>query len=532
MLIGFTDEQHQQVLHELLHTGVPAELNLLDTVLEEGSSKSGLVNDVVFMYRKGAEQPLPLFRLLHKSNPDCIVVEVLPPNQNHYADSGQEFLQSCRIIFAPEREEFQLALQFVLQYSLLKRDFRHCKSLLHLSESRVLQLVDTSTHAVAYLSKGQFVHANIAFLALFAADSLNELSRFPLLKLIDNDEKTLLADYLTMVNKGDGSDVSLTLSMKKTTGIPFAANVSVAPVVYQGQRCYQMWVAPTSLKSSPEVIPVAHALNVWELPREETEVANINPFDKVIGVAGYDEAEKRIDALLKGVQSDDVAQLSLRELYDLREGSLNSAWVSLDVKPDEFKKVNLLLTRMARTNKPKHSVDNFWDQLLFRLAFDALVHERRSRRMYYMELSVSVIRNSALMAQLVALVTALEQKSSQLRFVFNATVSMDVVPQLVKVAGSLRALNCGIVIDNFSVDATSLYLFRKLQPNCVFFDKYWLESLKEKPDGCAFLSGFVQQLESKDVSVMLPQTLQRRQDRLLVLSGASFGQEKTSKHRA
>ena len=149
-----------------------------------------------------------------------------------------------------------------------------------------------------------------------------------------------------------------------------------------------------------------------------------------------------------------------------------------------------------------------------------------------MELSVSAVRNKPLMAQLVTLVTALEQKSSQLMIVFDASVSMDDIPQVTAVAGSLRALNCGVVLDNFSVDTTPLYLYRKLQPDTVFFDKYWLESLKEKQDGCAFLSGFVQQLESKDVSVMLPQTLQRRQDRLLVLSGASFGQEKTSKHRA
>ncbi|PWQ98982.1 EAL domain-containing protein [Leucothrix arctica] len=532
MLIGFTDEQHQLVLDELLSTGVPAKLNLLDTVKSGGHSEVDVVNDVAFLYRKSIEQPLPLFKYLHKRNPDCIAVEVLPPDHKYFGDSSQDLLQSCRIIYAPEREEFQLALQFVLQYSLLKRDFRHCKSLLNLSEKRVLKLVNTSTHAVAYLSKGQFVHANIAFLALFGADSIDELSRFPLLKLIDKEEKGLLADYLAMANKSGGLDVGLTLSMKKVSGIPFNSTVSVAPVVYQGQRCYQMWVAPTTLSPKFDVIPVAQALNVWELPGEEKEGVVKNPFDKVIGVSSQDEAEKRLDALLKGIQHDDVAKLGLRELYDLKKGPLNSTWVVLDVNPEEFNKINLLLAPMTSSNKSKHSLENFWDQLLFRLVFDALVHERQSRRFYYMELSVSAIRNEALMAQLVTLASALEQKSSQLRIVFDAAVSMDVIPQLAAVAGSLRALNCGIVLDNFSVETTPLYLYRKLQPDCVFFDKYWLESLKEKQDGWVFLSRFVQQLESKDVSVMLPQTLQKRQDRLLVLSGTSFGQEKTTKHRA
>ena len=277
---------------------------------------------------------------------------------------------------------------------------------------------------------------------------------------------------------------------------------------------------------------MAQALNVWELPLAETESVSKNPFDQVVGASSSGEGEESIDALLKGVQRDDVARLSLRELYDLKQGPLNSVWVGLDVKPDEFKQISLLLARMERTHKSRGVSEHFWDQLLFRFVFDALIHERQSRRLYYMELSVSAVRNKALMAQLVTLVTALEQKSSQLMIVFDASVSMDDIPQVTAVAGSLRALNCGVVLDKFSVDTTPLYLYRKLQPDCVFFDKYWLESLKEKHDGGVFLSRFVRQLESKNVSVMLPQVLQKRQDRLLVLSGTSFGQEKTTKHCA
>ena len=249
MLIGFTDEQHQLVLNELLKTGVPAKLNTLAEGLDggEGSEATWAVNDLVFFYRKSTKLPASLFRYLHKHNSDCILVEVFPPHSNYSEQNSQQLLQSCQIIYAPEHEEFQLAIQFVLQYTLLKRDFRYCKSLLSVSEGRVLKLVDSSTQAVAYLSKGEFVHANIAFLALFAADSLSELSRFPLLKLIDKSEKSLLADYLMMVNKNESVDINLTLSMKKVSGIPFNASISVVPAVYKEQRCYQIWVTPTHL---------------------------------------------------------------------------------------------------------------------------------------------------------------------------------------------------------------------------------------------------------------------------------------------
>ena len=526
MLIGFSDKQHQLVLDELLNTGIPARLNLLGSEQHDGETEVKVtLNDLVFYYRKGEEQPLPLFHFLHNHNPDCIVVEVVPPQYSINDKGSQKLLQSCKIIYAPEREEFQLALQFVLQYGLLKKDFRQCKSLLKLSENRVLKLVNTSTSAVAYLSQGKFLHANIAFLALFSADSVKELSRFPLLKLINTEEKGLLADYLAMVNKGEGVDIDLTLSMKKVSGAPFAASVSASKVVYQGLSCYQIWVKPVHRVFKPKVIPTAKALNVWELPLAEKEEVTNNPFDQVVGYSSNDD-EKRIDVLIRGVLQDDIAKLNRKEIYDLKQGALNSVWVTLDVNPDEFKKVNLLLERMTRSNQSSVSSDNFWEQLLFRLVYDALVHERQSRRIYYLELSVNAMRNRSLMAQLSKLVAALDDKSQQLRIVFDAAVSMEMIPQLSAVANSLRALNCGIVLDNFSVDTTSLYLYRKLQPGCVFFDKYWLENLKEREDGSLFLGRFIRQLESKCVSVMLPQTLQKRQDRLLVLSGTSFGQEK------
>jgi len=293
-----------------------------------------------------------------------------------------------------------------------------------------------------------------------------------------------------------------------------------------------MWVVPNKLGSKPSAIPVARALNIWELPSAEGEPAAQNPFDKLIDLSNNSESGKRLDVLLQGVQKADIANLNLKEIYDVKQGSLNSVWVTLDIRSDEFKEINLLLTRFNGSSEIPYLPESFWDKLLFQMTYDVLRYERQSRIAYYLKIKSSAVANNELMSQLTALIVDLKQKSTQLKLVFDSTVSLETMPKVVEIAKSLRALGCGIVLEKFSVDSMPLYLYRELKPDCVFFDKHWLESLKEKKDGCLFLSRFVQQLENNHVSVMLPKVLQSRQDRLLVLSGISFSQENAVKNCA
>jgi EAL domain-containing protein (putative c-di-GMP-specific phosphodiesterase class I) len=102
---------------------------------------------------------------------------------------------------------------------------------------------------------------------------------------------------------------------------------------------------------------------------------------------------------------------------------------------------------------------------------------------------------------------------------------MNRIPQMNKIVSLLKKTGCSIALNNFSVDTTPLFLFKSIKPSQVIFDSQWVDEIKTKNDNGLFIKRFVQKLENLGVSVLVPQSMQKDQDRLFVLTGASIGQE-------
>ena len=534
LIIGLSEPQHAALVSDCKRLDSALRLNKnpmtasgFKAVLKQSSI------DAVFIKRKLGSSLDSLYPALKKNNPDCIVIELIdPPVVANQLDDLID-LQSCRIIFDRSHAEFYLALQFVVQYTRLKIDFRRCKSLLYLSEQRSSRLVNSSSIAIAYLFQGKILHANIPFLVLFNADSVDEVKRFPLLKLIDKDEQRVFASYLAEVRHAPHLHTELTLTLKRVSGAPFYAKVYISPIVIREKRCYQMWVEELPQESKPDVIPVAKSLNVWDMPIDNTETVQVNPFDQVLNTPDDKKhKETSIDVMLDALQHDELVKLRYKELYVPTEGALNQVLIDLDVKPDEFKKINTLLTKMPEVTSNPHAYGHFWDQLLFRMVCDELLHESSPGRTYLVNLSSSMISDAEIVLWLFKMLKLLKSKSIQLMLLVDAQIPMTRIPQTQKVIELLRGAGCKIALNNFSVDTTPLFLYRRIQPETVFLDSQWLDVLKEKPDGNMFLSRFVQQIEGRGVAVFIPHAIQKCQNRLLVLSGTSFGQEKTTKNCA
>ena len=532
LILGFPPTQHAALSQTLRSFSIGLNLNAVS--LQPQQLKQRLVSgpvDVVFILQKTISNREQLARLLSKNNRDSILVELIHPNASLAPPSFSHLLQACKVVYDPARKEFLLALQFVLQYTVLKKEFRHCKSLLLLSETRAHRLVDSSSRAIAYIANGRILHANIPFLVLFAASSMEEMQRFSLLRLISKDEHALFAKYLAGIKRTPGISTSLALTMRRTSGAPFNARVHISPVVLEGQRCYQIWVDQITKNSDKdEVIPVAKPLNIWDLPLDQGDVVEVNPFDDVLGLSESQSKsslnqKQSTDILLDELEQDEQVGLRMRELHAPGRIPLNMTWVDLDVPPDQFKKVNMLLSRLPVKDSSGLDYTGFWEQLKYRLLFSEVTHTASSTTMYLVELNKHVIANADAIIWLFKLLSNLGDKARQLTLMVDANIPMSWIPQTQKVISLLRSSGCSIALNNFSVDTTPLFLYRKIQPERLIFDRQWLESLKQKPQGNLFLSRFIQQLKRRDVSVVLPFAQQKHQNRLLVLPGSSFCQE-------
>ena len=528
LIIGFTPEQHTALVQDL--KSAQASLRLNDTALNPDAFDSLIKRariDVVFLKYNPQANFNPLYKRLYLNNRDCIVVELIDPEfkVNEEEPPKQKGVQRCRVIHSPELREFHLALQFVMQYVILKKDFRRCKSLLFLSEHRVSRLVDSSNLAIAFIAEGKILHANIPFLVMFSAESLAELKRFSLQKLIAEDEHQVFANYLMELNRSPTFTADLLLTMRRTSGAPFNAKLQASRVVSKGRRCYQLWVEQRAQDYQEESIPVTKSLNIWDLPVDSAERVDSNPFDRVLSmdVQVAQTAENSLEVLQKEMINDNQVRLRYRELYELGRRPLNTAWAKLDIDPEDFRMINSLLSRNMAASLPVYA--SFWDQLMFKLILEALNLETLSDRKYLVTLSANMIADSDMMLWLSKMLQSMGDKTKQLVLIIDAEMQMNRIPQTHKVVDFLRSSGCSIALNNFSVDTTPLFLFKHINPKLVMLDSEWIDELKDKNDDGLFIKRFVQKLESLGVSVLIPQAQQKHQDRLFVLTGTSFGQE-------
>jgi len=530
LIIGFSSEKHIALVHDLksAHTLLKVNQKALKPDAFDLLIKRSRIDVVFLKYGRKADFQ-PLYKKLRANNKDCIVVELIDPMSEalDVAASSQTSIQKCRVIHDSEFREFHLALQFVMQYVILKKDFRRCKSLLYLSENRVSRLVDSSNHAIAFIAEGKILHANIPFLVMFSTESLAELKRFSLPKLIAKDEHGVFANYLANVNRSPKFTADLVLTMQRTSGAHFNAKIQASQVVSKGRRCFQLWVEPRTQDYKEEIIPVTHALNIWDLPMAQTDQVENNPFDRVLGktVQAEGAAETSLDVLQSELISDDQVKLRFRELYEPGSRSLNAVWAKLDVDPEDFRMINSLLSRNTPANSALPVYASFWDQLMFKLVLNVLSLEVLSDRKYFVTLSANMIANTEMMIWLNKLLQALGNKAEQLVLIIDAEMPMNRIPQTHKVINLLRSTGCRIALNNFSVDTTPLFLFKHIKPEQVILDSEWIDELKNKNDDGLFIKRFVLKLEGLGVSVLIPQAHQKHQDRLFVLTGTSFGQE-------
>lgn len=179
-------------------------------------------------------------------------------------------VESCTLPLN-DLEYFGQYIDFLLRYSAIKHDFRHCKHLLGVAELRCHWLVDYSWEAIAYISQGMHLYANNAYVTLFGFEGLAEVRSMPVAQLVDPAERKTFEAMGKAADVGSKPSNRLLITLRTLDGERLRAEIRFIPAVLKGKRCTQLHVRPLE-RNVGKGVPLWKD-NPWETSEERIQQA-------------------------------------------------------------------------------------------------------------------------------------------------------------------------------------------------------------------------------------------------------------------
>ena len=135
-------------------------------------------------------------------------------------------------------------LKFIVQRELddlqNRRALRQNEKLLHETEKRTRNLIDSSRDAIAYVHDGAHIYANSAYLKMFGYADLEDIEGMPILDMVSSDQHTKLKEFLRGYAKGQITDDSLDVVGQHTEGKTFNITMEFSNASMEGESCCQI----------------------------------------------------------------------------------------------------------------------------------------------------------------------------------------------------------------------------------------------------------------------------------------------------
>ena len=192
-----------------------------------------------------AKQTLPIFtakqaiKLLLASGRDIPLVVITPKNQE--ASAIEVLNLGGRDAVASDQGD---RLKFIVQRELAdlqnRRALRRNEKLLHETEKRTRNLIDSSRDAIAYVHDGAHIYANDAYLKMFGYADLEDIEGMPILDMATSDEHKKLKEFLRGYAKGQITDDTLDVVGQHTEGKTFNITMEFSNASMEGESCSQI----------------------------------------------------------------------------------------------------------------------------------------------------------------------------------------------------------------------------------------------------------------------------------------------------
>ncbi|MCW8899509.1 MAG: EAL domain-containing protein [Gammaproteobacteria bacterium] len=192
-----------------------------------------------------AKQTLPIFnakdamRLMIKSGRDIPLVVITPKNQETTA-IGVLNMGARDAVASDQADRLKFVVQRELSDLQNRRALRQNEKLLHETEKRTRNLIDSSRDAIAYVHDGAHIYANSAYLKMFGYAELEDIEGMPILDMVSSDQHAKLKEFLRGYAKGQISDDSLDVVGQHTEGKTFNITMEFSSASMEGESCSQI----------------------------------------------------------------------------------------------------------------------------------------------------------------------------------------------------------------------------------------------------------------------------------------------------
>ena len=492
-------------------------------------------------------------------NTDSIVVIVTTKGRTVSIKELFNNTQFSRINLKEKNSHSVSILQFLIKSTREKTEFRRCKSLLGISEKRCQWLVDSSREAIAFISRDIHWYANATYLQLFGVNSVQELRSISIKDIIVQDEHLLFDGFQQNQGKPSDKKRSIMLSMKKSNGSIFRANVYLIPSVFKGHKCHQLWIRKInnlSVDDEKKQLTDDPILKKIESGKAQSKTSNTqNPFSSLLsedtrkmksGVtkSSSNNAKSRIKkpkqkkydqhSLLLGVIRRKEAKIIATPLNYLKANENKSLsitkhkMIALNVAAAQKKGVDDLLVKLPDSfNQKMRSV--FWDKVKLSRVLQTLVRKDTLADHLLLQINEASVIDENFMNWLAPGLKRLGNKTQNLIFLIPSNVNEEHYKNTLLFIKKLRVHGCQIALDSFSVDKKSLVLMKYAKPNFVRLSLPWTRQLEGDEPKEIRLSSVIRKFENKNIKVIAPCGFSKDMRRLFILSGASFCQERAIK---
>ena len=192
-----------------------------------------------------AKQSTPIFtalqaiKLLVTSGRDIPLIVITPKNQE--ASALEVLNVGARDVVASDQGD---KLRFIVQRELsdlkMRRSLRRNEKLLHETEKRTRNLIDSSRDAIAYVHDGAHIYANNAYLKMFGYADLEDIEGMPILDMVSSEQHAKLKEFLRGYAKGQITDDTLDVIGQHTEGKTFNITMEFSNASMEGESCSQI----------------------------------------------------------------------------------------------------------------------------------------------------------------------------------------------------------------------------------------------------------------------------------------------------
>lgn len=257
-----------------------------------------------------AKQTLPIFnasqamKLLASSGRDIPLIVITPKNQE--ASAIEVLNMGARDAIASDQNE---RLKFVVQRELTdlqnRRTLRRNEKLLHETEKRTRNLIDSSRDAIAYVHDGAHIYANNAYLKMFGYADLEDIEGMPILDMVSNDQHAKLKEFLRGYAKGQITDDSLDVVGQHIEGKTFNITMEFSNASMEGESCSQIIIRDQAQSKELE-----KQLNVLSKQDLLTGLYNHTYF--------IEQADKMISRAVEGQSKGSLLYIMLDNYEDIK----------------------------------------------------------------------------------------------------------------------------------------------------------------------------------------------------------------------